>query len=119
MSCAINWRTRSTADSSVNSGTRLSRLMLRCCANKWRPVRVADMLGGEQPQPAEERQRRVLQIVVHPPRGFGQGFLNDVRRIEASGQPTIEPRGDHPAEDTRDNARAAHAARRRHPGRLA
>ena len=61
-------------------------------------VRVADVLAGDQPQPAEERQRLVPQIIVHPPGRVGQGFLDDIRRIEPRGQPAIEPRRDHAAE---------------------
>ena len=54
--------------------------------------------AGEAAEPGVIRHRPVAQVVVQPAGGVGEGFLDDVRRVHAGGQPAVEPDGDHPPE---------------------
>ena len=59
MSLLANWRTRLTADSSVIFGQPAFAGDASALGEQMAAVRVADVLAGHQPQPAEERQRLV------------------------------------------------------------
>ncbi len=61
-------------------------------------VGITNPLAGDQPEPAKEGECLVLQVVVHPFGGLGEGFLNDVRRIKSSRQAPVQARRDHAPE---------------------
>ena len=53
---------------------------------------------GQLPQPRVERQRPATQVVRQFLSGIGQDFLDNVRRIDASGETAIHADRDHPAQ---------------------
>ena len=83
VSCATNWRPSSTADSSEISAAGVSRVTLRLCANRWRRCVFLIRYAGKLPEPGQERQRLIAQILVQLTGGIGQGLLHDIRGIHA------------------------------------
>ena len=57
---------------------------------------VDDAILGQVPQPHVERHVRRLQVLFEPLIRFDHDILNDVRRIDATGEYRIEPQVNHP-----------------------
>ena len=58
-------------------------------------VQLNQPFPRQLPQPRIERHRPLAQIFGEPLRGLGQGFLHDIRRIDARGHAAIQPDGNH------------------------
>ena len=56
---------------------------------------LQQVLPGDVPQPGIERQRPLAEVIRQPPRRLGEGLLDDVGRINASGHAAIEADRDH------------------------
>jgi hypothetical protein len=59
---------------------------------------VDHALRSDLPQPAQKGKRPLAEEVVEPAVRFDQGFLNDVGGINPSGEPFVQPPGNHPAQ---------------------
>ena len=55
-------------------------------------------MAGELPQPEEEGQRRLAQVVGQPAAGVEVGLLKDVGRIDAALDARVEAQLDHALE---------------------
>ena len=59
------------------------------------PVLVQQPLAGQEPEPEEERHRRVLAVLRQPAGRIEARLLDDIRRVDAPLQPAVEAQGDH------------------------
>ncbi len=62
------------------------------------PVQRDQLLAGEEPEPQEERHRRIAQVLGQSNRCFQIRFLDDVRGVDPPLQPPIQPQRNHAAE---------------------
>ena len=53
-------------------------------------------LAGQEPEPEEERHRRVLEVLRQPPGGVEVGLLDHVGGVDPALEAAVEPQGDHP-----------------------
>ena len=60
------------------------------------PVQGHQPLAGDQPQPQEDRDRRVRDILTGAPGDVEVGLLQDVGGIDPPLEPPIEPQAHHP-----------------------
>ena len=54
-----------------------------------------ELLAGDQPQPEEERQRRLGEELVEPPARLDARLLHDVGRVDPSLDARVEPQPHH------------------------
>jgi hypothetical protein len=59
------------------------------------PVDVGQLLARQPPQPEEEGQRRVLDILREAPAEFQERLLQDVVGIDPPREPAVETQADH------------------------
>jgi hypothetical protein len=61
-------------------------------------MQLGEALRGDLPQPGIEGERPIAQIIRELAIGRCERLLNHIGGVHASGQPTVEPQGDHLAE---------------------
>jgi hypothetical protein len=55
------------------------------------PVQGLELAAGEQPEPKEERHRRVAQVRRKAPGGFQVSLLEHVGRVDTPLKPSVQP----------------------------
>ena len=61
-------------------------------------VDLGQLEAGHVPHPEEERQRRLLSVVVEPPGDLEERLLEHVRVVDPARQAAAEPQVHHPLE---------------------
>jgi hypothetical protein len=62
------------------------------------PVQLQQTGESELAQPGIEGDGTVAQVVREVAMGLDQRFLDDIGRIDAGGEPSVHPDGNHPAQ---------------------
>ena len=61
-------------------------------------VLLQQPLAGEEPQPEEERHRRVVEVLRQPADRIEHRLLDDVGGVDPPLEPPVQPQGDHAAQ---------------------
>ena len=75
-----------------------SRSASRSCVPRWRRWTSASFEPGHVPQPEEERQRRLADVLIQPPGDLDVRLLEYVGVVDPAGQPAAEAEMHHPLE---------------------